>query len=232
MNRANIFTQFKTKFRFIQIILVGICQKWWKERKTISMKIQFKGGQKIYQSGNYRERKQRRPKIVTHNVARRFKRKSCKRRDQKFICDIKSSRIHKLNRAYRISIEYEAFCRAQVCKETTKRANKRKRRVAFRAARDHFIRSIVKRAISSAELHFENRNEDISIGFITEVFAIIIEALLMEMNETENCEFCRIECAEFGLRFWELICCQYSKRIYSTDTKFWSKVLMRKIWKC
>lgn len=164
-----------------------------------SMKIWFKKGIKACRGGFCRERKHKH-KSVTHKAVQRSHRKSLYRIGKKLISAAKSKTIQKANRESRISTEYDAFCKAKLPKITPKIINKRKRRTDFEASREHFIHSIVNRTISRVIHHFESHNQCIYDTPVADTFAIVIDAILSELKDSENCELCCIECTLFGLK--------------------------------
>lgn len=162
-------------------------------------KVRLKKGSKAHRIGFCREQKYKH-KSVTHEAVQRSHRKSFYKIGKKLISVAKSTTLQKTNRESRISTEYEAFCKAKLSKVTPKIINKRKRRAAFEASRQHFICSIVNRTISRVNHHFESHNQCICDNPFDDTFAVVIDALLSELKDSENCEFCCNECTLFGLK--------------------------------
>lgn len=184
-----LFSNVKAKFE--------VKQNYLSSQKL--MKICFKKGNKSRRGGFYRERKDRRLKRVFQKAARNIKRTFLYQKVQNFFSPKKFASFPKVRRDKRISIEYDAFCRAKLSKTTSKIVNKKKRREAFRETREYFIDSIVDRSISRAVDHFERQNRSICDVAVAETFAVIMSTLLAELEDSENCEHCLSEFTLFGL---------------------------------
>lgn len=165
------------------------------------MKGRWKRQIKVRRCGYCREKKQRHHKSDTRTDTQRSKRETSFGICYKLISGSKFPPVSRADREKRISIEYEAFCQAKVLKKTPKIINKRKRREAFKVASEHLINSIVDRSISRAMEHVRSHNSNTTCdNFIVDACDVVIEAISLELKDSENCEFCRNECTLFQLK--------------------------------